>query len=140
MRTSLKNKKWKIKSKNYTGSSKNLSSDYTLKCLCNIKLLDSTFNAIINVIKKIFKKKAYFNYKINKSQIITNKSIGMRMGKGKGSKKKKIYLINQGNIFLILIKSNIRTKKDYNLFSKIINRKLPFHLQSEIKKNIFLNM
>ena len=84
-------KKWKITKKNYTGGFKNINSPYLIKSLNNSYILESNFIAINNLLKKIYKKKAYFNLKIKEQKLITVKSLGMRMGKGKGSKKKKFF-------------------------------------------------
>ena len=119
-------KKWKITTKNYTGNLKNTSSEYSIKCLCNLKLSESIFIAINFFLKRTYKKKTSYNYKINKQQTLSSKSLGMRMGKGKGSKKKLIYLINTGDFFLDIKKSNIRSKKDFNLFRSILKKKITF--------------
>ena len=96
-----------------------------VKSLCNIKVLESNYVAISTLLKKVYKKK-----------VITLRSLG----KGKGSKKKKIYLINKGDIFIKIQASSIRSIKDFKLFLKIINKKLPFYTQGFFKKNLYLNL
>ena len=133
-------KKWKITKKKYTGTRNNTSSCFMVKSLCNLKILESNYIAVYTLLKKVYKKKAYFNCGINKQKLITIRSLGMRMGKGKGSKKKKIYLLNKGDIFIEIQSSSIRSIKDFKLFFKIINKKLPFYTQGFYKKNLYLNL
>ena len=130
----------KSKKKNFTGTKKNTSSDFLVKSLSNVKISEENFSTIFNLLKKTYKKKAYFIYNINKKQTLSKKSQGMRMGKGKGSKKKTIYLINKGGFFLEVNKSKLRTKKDFILFIKILKRKLSCNIQCFYEKNIFLNL
>lgn len=133
-------KKWKSTTKSYTANQKNKCSDYSLKVLCNTQISTSCFNSLFLLFKKIFKKKSYYVYNLNKKQILSLKSLGMRMGKGKGSKKKTIYLINKGDFFFDLKESVLRTLKDFKLFIKILKKKLPFYSQAHYKKNIFINL
>ena len=90
-RTLIYIKKWKITKKNYTGTNFNNGSSYMIKSLSNIKISDSIYKTIFFLIKKFYKKKTYFQYKLNKYKYISIKSLGMRMGKGKGKKKKKFF-------------------------------------------------
>jgi ribosomal protein L16/L10AE len=64
----------------------------------------------------------------------------MRMGKGKGSKKKKIFLINQGDIFIEIKISSLRSLKDFKLFLKVIKKKLSIYIQSCYEKSLYLSL
>lgn len=132
--------KWKIKTKKYTGSNLNNSSSFLIKSLSNVKISENTFNALFSCINKVFKKKSYFLFKINKKKIISFKSLGMRMGKGKGSKKKTIFYINKGNIIFHVQNSSLRTKKDFKLISCRLKKKFPFYTQQLYKISTFINL
>jgi hypothetical protein len=58
----------------------------------------------------------------------------MRMGKGKGSKKKKIFLINQGDIFIEIKISSLRSLKDFKLFLKVIKKNYLYMYKVVMKK------
>lgn len=133
-------KKWKITKKSYTGSISNKSFDYAIVSLSSLKISESCCNTIFFYINKICKKKIYHVCTINKNQTLTTKSLGIRMGKGKGSKKKTIYLINAGDCIFSGVQSFLRTQKDYKLFKGILNKKLPFYTQTFYNKNIYLNL
>ena len=81
--------KYKVKKKQYTGNSKNLLCEYSFKSLNNYKISENENKALLFLIQKLYKKKSFFLYKIVNSKILSFKSTGFRMGKGKGAKKKK---------------------------------------------------
>jgi len=64
----------------------------------------------------------------------------MRMGKGKGSKKKKIFHVSSGNIFLEIGISKKKSLRDFLLFSNILKKKLPIRSQVFMKSHKFLNL
>jgi ribosomal protein L16/L10AE len=88
-------------------------------------------------IRKFFKKKSFFHYKVNKVSRTSTKSLGMRMGKGKGKKRITFFLISQGNFFLEIGISKLRTKRDFLIFYKQISQKLPFRVQKLDSLNLF---
>lgn len=133
-------KKWKITKKNYTGTMYNTNSFYKIKSLASTYITESNLKAITVLLKKVFKKKAYFHNAINKQKILTKKSLGMRMGKGKGNKKSTIFLVNKGNFILSIKISKLRNIKDLKLFISILKRKLSFPIQICITKNKFLDI
>lgn len=133
-------KKWKITKKNYTGSNHNLAFNYNLKSLNNTTLSENLFSTISFFLNKIYKKKADFNLKINKNQLVSLKSLGLRMGKGKGKKKKKIFLVNKGDFFLSIKKSSLRSKKDFKLFNTNLKKKLPFHTQTFYRLDTYTSL
>jgi ribosomal protein L16/L10AE len=105
-------------------------------------LSEAHIRTLSNFIRKFYKKKAFAFYKIHYNKQITTKSLGMRMGKGKGSKKKSIYYVGIGNIFLEIGESKTRTQNDFKIFYQMLKKKLPMNIQliSLSNTNSFLRL
>lgn len=130
--------KYKIKKKQYTCNPRNILCNFALKSLNNYKLKENVNKALLTILQKIYKKKAFYTYNLRSYKFLSFKSKGFRMGKGKGQKKKKIYLISQGNFFLELENSKRRNIKDFKLFKTILKKKIAIKVQTFYKRSPFL--
>jgi ribosomal protein L16/L10AE len=133
-------KKWKIKKKQYTGKPSSDYGDFCIKSLSTLKLREDHQTKISALIRKFLKKKAFCHYRIHFSKDLTNKSLGMRMGKGKGKKKSTIFYIGKGNFFLEINSSKMRTGRDLRLFLSMLSKKLPFKIQNFSKSAIYIQI
>ena len=133
-------RKFKFIKKQYSGAFNSSTSDFILKSQVNLKISLNTFKCIFYLLKKFFKKKSYYKYNLHFSKNVSFRSLGMRMGKGKGKKKKIIYLISNKCFILELQNSTFYTLKDIKLFFLVLKRKLPLYSKIIQRKSSFLKL
>ena len=81
---------------------------------------------IISRISRRFKPRPQFKFKLNYSMVCTKKSIGSRMGRGKGNVKCFVAKINKNDILFIFKKCNV-------IFVKSVLNRIKYKLPIKLK-------
>ena len=92
----------------------------------NRNQIESCRKIISSFLKSIYKKKQKFRISVNFKTPITKKSLGARMGRGKGSISNHVYLLHKNNILFEF--SDIS-----NLVLKILLKKIKYKLPVKLK-------